>query len=82
MRDYQAAHELERIRGLVAFNVQGAKERRRVNQFATWYSFPDGSKLMIYPHRSAADCWHPGWCGTKDDSRLGPMQGVPLRINR
>ena len=44
----QAYNELQRVRNLIAFNVSGYKERKRLNQHATQYTFPDSSILKIY----------------------------------
>mgnify|MGYP006359049427 FL=1 len=41
-----ARAEYERVRGMVAFNIAGAIRRRR-NQHATSYAFPDGSRLCV-----------------------------------
>lgn len=43
----KALKELDRICGLVAFNVSGAYAREKINQHATRYLFNDGSKLII-----------------------------------
>ena len=43
-----AYSELQRVRNLSAFNVSGYKTRKRLNQHATQYIFPDSSVLKIY----------------------------------
>lgn len=80
LRKYQAARALDKVRLLSAFAIPEAS-RRKLNGTTTLYTFPDGSYLKIYAHSSRADCWHPAWKGTADDIHLGPMKGVPLRIN-
>ena len=80
-RDYQAARELERVRTLPAFNVQGATRRERVNQHATRYLFGDGSVMQIRTTAGRGDAWHPDWTGSESDVHLGPVQGVPVRVN-
>ena len=80
MRNYQAANKLREIARAVAFNIPEAS-RRKLNGHTALYTFPDGSRLLIKSATSRADCWHPAWKGTAADIHLGPMQGVPLRIN-
>lgn len=77
MRDYQAAHELNRISRLSAFNIQGATRTRRVNQHETLIDFPDGSRLQLRHTAGRLSCWHPAWTGSAADSALGPIEGVP-----
>ena len=48
-----AIKEYERVRKLSAFHVQGAIERKRLNQHATRYCFPDGSLLYCHASRFA-----------------------------
>lgn len=52
MTDYQpqsqAGRELERIKKLSAFTIQGYHEKRRLNQHAVQYRFRDASFLWIY----------------------------------
>lgn len=79
--DYAAAHELERIAKLCAFNISGAYARKRINQHATRYFFEDGSLLQINHTTSRGDAWHISWRGKPDDRHLGPVIGLPLRIN-
>lgn len=43
----KATKELNRIAELDAFNVLGYINKRKLNQFATRYTFDDGSKLLI-----------------------------------
>lgn len=81
MRNYQAANKLKEIAGAVAFNIPEAT-RRKLNGNSSVYTFADGSRLLIKSTSGRADCWHPDWKGVASDIHLGPMQNVPLRINR
>ena len=81
LRNYQAARELERVRNLSAFNVQGATRWERVNQHATRYAFADGSIMQIRTTAGRGDAWHPEWTGCQSDVQLGPVQGVPIAVN-
>lgn len=47
MIDNKALRELERIKGLSAFNVQGCYAKKKMNQYCTHYYFNDGSRLII-----------------------------------
>ena len=82
LRDYAAARELERIAPLSAFNVNGYTKRRRLNQHATRYEFADRSAMVLYLSRRRADAWHYDWKGKADDIHLGPIKGVPIRVNK
>lgn len=77
IRTHQAALELERVASMSAFNVQGATGRR-LNQHATLYSFPDGSRMLIRQTGRAGDAWHPAWTGGAHDVHLGPVMGRRL----
>jgi hypothetical protein len=81
LRNYDAANALERIRGLSAFGLPEAK-RVKLNGTASLYTFPDGSKLQVNSATSRGFAWHPEWTGGPQDVHLGPVQSVPLRINR
>jgi len=48
MQAYMAYDELQRIRKLSAFNVSKAAIKKRLNQYAVSYTFPDSSILKIY----------------------------------
>lgn len=48
MKSHMAYDELQRIRKLPAFNVSNAALKKRVNQYAVCYTFPDKSILKIY----------------------------------
>ena len=82
LRDYAAARELERIKDLSAFNVNGYSERHKLNQHSTLYIFPDGSGLSIRNTSRKADAWHVDWKGNADDVHLGPIYNVPIRVNK
>ena len=77
MRNYQAAHELSRISGLAAFNIQGATKTERLNQHATVATFADGSLLWIHHTTGLLSSWHPNWTGSAADVELGPIVNVP-----
>jgi hypothetical protein len=47
MSTFSAYETLKRIRSMLAFTIQGAT-RRRLNQHAIGYTFPDGSRLVVY----------------------------------
>ena len=81
LRDYAAARELDRVASLSAFSVTGAT-RRKLNQHSTLYTFADGSTMQIDATASRGSAWHPDWRGTPADIHLGPVQNLPLRINR
>lgn len=48
MKSYMAYEELQRIRKLVAFTVSKEAVKKRLNQYAVRYIFPDNSILQIY----------------------------------
>lgn len=80
MRDYDAANELTRVANASAFCV-AAMRRDKINQHATLYTFPDGSRMQVNHTRGRADAWCPDWRGTAADTHLGPLKGVALNIN-
>lgn len=82
LRDYMAARELDRIAPLSAFNVNGYSKRRKLNQHAVRYEFPDRSVMVLYLSRRRADAWHFDWKGCADDVHLGPVKGAPINVNR
>lgn len=75
LRNYDAANAGRAISGKAFFNVPGYVARVKVNQHATLYDFPDGSRMMI--RKSGTwKAWHPKWRGTADDVHLGPDGGA------
>jgi hypothetical protein len=48
MTSYMAYDELQRIRKLAAFNVSKEASKKRLNQYAVKYTFPDKSILKLY----------------------------------
>lgn len=77
---YQAAAELERIKSLSAFNVEGAR-RQRLNQHSSLYHFPDNSTLQINATAGLGFAWHNDYLAAYG-SDMSPVHNVPLRINR
>jgi len=80
MRNYAAANKLESVRHSVAFSIPEAT-RRKLNNYATLYTFTDGSCLLIKFATGCADTWHPAWTGQAHDIALGPNMNVPIRVN-
>jgi hypothetical protein len=70
----KAYDELRRVCNLSAFNVQGARAKRKVNQHLTEYYFDDGSTLKIRPLKSWGEADFP------KGSRI-LNQGCRLQIN-